>query len=289
MIIYIIISAVAALGLWLILSEVAYNRTSRLRRTLRQFDNTENKEGLSDKLIYPLAGWLQEYIKLSELKKERLERELRAAQLNISPELYVARNIVGTALVVVLCLVLGILVWRVLAVAGILVGFFVYRFLSSSATKAAKKIRAEIDEEMPSFASYVCAYVRESHDVLDLLERWRIRSGSAFAAELSICLADARTDGVEGALIRLDARSHSHMLSQIVRGLIAVDRGEYKIEHFERLEAEFDGVERERLRKLAKDGPSKVRPYSLLLFGAFMVVLLVVVITFFISNTQTLF
>ena len=103
-----------------------------------------------------------------------------------------------------------------------------------------------------------------------MLESYQKNAGKAFKNELSITIADMRTGNFEGALTRLEARVSSAMLSDIVRGLIGVLRGDDGVTFFRMLSHDMKQLELQRLKKLAMERPPKIRKYSFLLLGCML-------------------
>ena len=74
----------------------------------------------------------------------------------------------------------------------------------------------------------------------------------------------------ETALTRLESRIGSTMLSDVVRGLISVKRGDNGVVYFELLSHDFKLLELQRLKLIAMKQPGKVRKYSFFMLGCFL-------------------
>ena len=68
--------------------------------------------------------------------------------------------------------------------------------------------------------------LKNSRDVLSIVENYKKNAGEEFSNELEILAADMRSSSYEAALTRFEARINSPMLSDVVRGLIGVLRGD---------------------------------------------------------------
>lgn len=86
-----------------------------------------------------------------------------------------------------------------------------------------------------------------------------------------------RSGSYETALTRFESRLNSPMLSDIVRGLISVLRGDDAVIYFAMLSHDMKQMELQKLKQQAMKIPAKIRKYSaLMLFcfvGLYMVVL----------------
>ena len=79
-----------------------------------------------------------------------------------------------------------------------------------------------------------------------------------------------RTGNFEGALTRFEARISSAQLSDVVRGLIGVLRGDDGVAFFRMLSHDMKQLELQRLKKLALERPPKIRKYSFMLLACML-------------------
>ena len=89
-----------------------------------------------------------------------------------------------------------------------------------------KEKREQIEEELYRFVSTITQELKNSRDVLSMLEHYKENAGAAFRKELDIVCADMRSSSYEAALTRFEARLNSPQLSDVVRGLIGVLRAD---------------------------------------------------------------
>ncbi|MFI3228227.1 MAG: secretion protein F, partial [Clostridia bacterium] len=93
----------------------------------------------------------------------------------------------------------------------------------------------------------------------------------------------------ETALTRFEARLNSPMLSDIVRGLISVLRGDNAVMYFEMLAHDMKQLELQKLKLQAMKIPAKIRKYSFLMLMCFMITYMVIIIFEIIRSVGTLF
>ena len=79
------------------------------------------------------------------------------------------------------------------------------------------------------------------------------------------------------ALMRLEARINSPQLSDVVRGLIAVVRGDDGVLYFQMLAHDFKQMELRRLKAQAQKIPPKIRVFSLIMLMCFLATYLIVI------------
>ncbi len=94
-------------------------------------------------------------------------------------------------------------------------------------------------------------------------ERFRMNAGESLSGELDILIADMRSSNYEAALTRFESRINSPMLSDVVRGLIGVLRGDDSAVYFQMLSHDFKQIELQRLKAEAQRKiPPKIRVFS---------------------------
>lgn len=97
---------------------------------------------------------------------------------------------------------------------------------------------------------------------------------NAMKRELEITIADMASGNEENALTRMESRIGSTMLSDVVRGLISVKRGDNGIMYFQMLSMTFKQLELQKLKLEAMKQPGKMRKYSFMLLGCFLLMYL---------------
>ena len=95
--------------------------------------------------------------------------------------------------------------------------------------------------------------------------------------EIDITLADMKSGNVEVALTRLETRVGSTMMSDVTRGLIALNRGDDNHIYWGQLVLKFADYQRQLLRQQADAVPRKVKRLSMALMFCFMLIYVVVI------------
>ena len=111
-------------------------------------------------------------------------------------------------------------------------------------------------------------------DVTTWLKSYQRNAGHAMKRELEITIADMASGNEENALTRMESRIGSTMLSDVVRGLISVKRGDNGIMYFQMLSMTFKQLELQKLKLEAMKQPGKMRKYSFMLLGCFLLMYL---------------
>lgn len=227
-------------------------------------------------LLFRLSAWLAEHLKLSDYYKRKTAATLRSAGITLTPEAFLSQAIVkaslifgaGMALLPFLPLLSPLLIFLAIA-------FFFKDY--RSADEAVRKKREQIEYELPRFVATVSQELKASRDVLRILETYAGHAGESLQHELQMTIADMKSGSLETALLRLETRIGSTMLSDMVRGLLAVLRGDQGVVYFEMLAHDFKLAEIQRLKRIAMKRPGKIRKYSFLMLACFMLTYMVII------------
>ena len=223
-----------------------------------------------------IAARLSKYIPMDSYKRHRLEATLSAAGIKITPECYTAYALVkaiGVSLFIFPCLLL----LPLLSIVVILLAILTYFKSIQKAEQTLKCKRDEIEADLPRFVSTIEQELKSGRDVLSMLENYRKNTETTFANELAITCADMRSGGYEAALTRLEARINSPALSDVVRGLISVIRGDNGQMYFQMLSHDFKQNELRNLKSQAQKIPPKIRIFSFVLLVCFLMTYLVII------------
>ena len=243
--------------------DIPTKKTSQMMMLSRKQQGTKN-EKLLDVYVTKIAGWIAPYLRLDRLKRNKVQRALDIAGLQLTPEVYTARAWV-TAGAVGLCAIP--MAFLIPLLVPILIGLAVALWFSTyyAAFDFVKKRRKLIEGEIPRFALTVGQSLENDRDVLKILTSYRRVAGKDFGAELDQTIADMKTGNYENALIRFETRIGSPMLSDVIRGLIGVLRGDDQRMYFKMITFDMRQIEQNNLKKEAAKRPKKIQRYSMMM------------------------
>ena len=239
-------------------------------------------------VIMDLSIKLSRFIPMDRYKKNRLSATLKAAGISMTPECYQAHAILK-ALTVGLLIIPCLLIFPLMAIAVALLSVLVYFKEYQKADNQMQERRGEIETELLRFVSTMEQELKTSRDVLSILESFKKTTTPALADELGITCADMRSGGYEVALMRLEARVNSPQLSDVVRGLISVIRGDDGVMYFQMLAHDFKQMELRKLKALAQKIPGKIRIFSLIMLMCFLATFLIVIAVQVIQSLGVMF
>nr|WP_296464701.1 hypothetical protein [uncultured Acetatifactor sp.] len=283
----IVFLGIAAYNLSCAFADIPTGRTSKMMMLARK-QQSAKKEKLLDVYITKIAVLLAPFLRLDKLKRNRLQTALSIAGLELSPEVYTARAWV-TAVAVGICAVPMAFLMPLLS--PVLVGLAVALWFSTyyAAFDFVRKRRKLIEAEIPRFALSIGQNLENDRDVLKMLTSYRRVAGRDFAAELDQTIADMKTGNYENALLRFETRIGSPMLSDVVRGLIGVLRGDDQRMYFKMICFDMRQIEQNNLKKEAAKRPRKIQRYSMMMLICIMIIYLVVLCTEVINSLGVFF
>ena len=221
-------------------------------------------------ILLGIAAKLGKIIPMDKYKKSRLESTLKSAGIKMTPETFTALAFVKAFCIALLAIPCSFIFPLVIPFVIILAVAVYFREIGKADEKMREK-RDAIEQELPRFVATVEQELKTSRDVLSIMENFKKHAGVHFAYELDVCCADMRSSSYEAALTRLEARIGSAQLSDVVRGLVSVIRGDDSAVYFKMLAHDFKLIELQRLKAKAAKIPPKIRIFS---FGMLMLFLL---------------
>ncbi len=265
-----------AAGLFFLLAGVLKLPTLSTSKAMLGAGSSKRASGTVEAWLMSGAVKVSKYIRLDEYKHSRMINVLKAAGYSVTPEVYEAYAITKAGAIlsgIIPCLILLPLLTPIVVLLAVLLFFKEIR----KADEQLKVKRDQIEGELPRFVATIEQTLKASRDVLAMLETYKKNASSAFAQELDILTADMRSSSYEAALTRFEARFNSHMLSDVVRGLIGVLRGDNSAVYFQMLAHDFKALELQRLKGQAQKVPPKIRVYSFVMLMCFLLTYLVII------------
>ena len=254
--------------------DVPTAKTSRVMMLAKKQTGTGD-EKLADVYITKIAEKLSPVLKLDPIKRNKLAAALHIAGMNLTPESYTMKAFL-TAL---LTLLAGLFLLLLMPMAGFAVmGLSVLMWFSTyyQVFDIVKKRKKLIEAELPRFAVSIQQALSTDRDVLKLLISYRRIAGPHLGQELDTTIADMKTGNYENALLHLQNRVGSTMLSDIVRGLIGTLRGDDQQMYFKMLVFDMRQIEQNNLKKEAAKRPKQMQKYSMMMLFCILLIYVVV-------------
>lgn len=273
----ILISIVSAIGLAFILSDVLKVPSYAVSKATHNLGKRQNeKTNPLDLWLGEFARWLSGRMKLNEYKRLQLDADLKTADINMTPETYVANCIVKAVFIGAFAIPFIFFAPMISAVI-VFIAVLMYYNESKKVGNIIKEKRRRIELELPRLVSTIEKTLYHSRDVVGILDGYKDGAGDELKRELEITVADMRSGNYEVALTRLESRVGSSMMSDITRGLIGVIRGDETTVYWGTLNLKFSDYQRQNLKIEANKAPKRVRKLSMILLICFMLIYVVVI------------
>lgn len=276
-------------GLFFVLADILKLPTTGAAKAMLSAGKSEKKAAKTVE-VWLMAGAvrLAKIMRMDEYKRSRMTNILKASGINMTPEVYTAYALVKSVAVllgVIPCLLLFPLLSPVVMVLAVLV----YFKENQKADEKLREKREHIEGELPRFVATIEQTLKSSRDVLAMVENYKRNAGPDFARELDIVTADMRSSSYEAALTRFEARLNSPQLSDVVRGLIGVLRGDDSAVYFQMLAHDFKALELQRLKGKAQKIPPKIRVFSFVMLLCFLFTYLAVIAVVILNSLGGMF
>lgn len=232
-------------------------------------------EKLFDVYLTKVAEKLSPLLRLDPIRKGKLSLALSIAGIPLTPEAYTMKAFL-TALLTALA---GLFLLLFIPMVGFIVmGLSILMWFSTyqQAFDIVKKRKKLIEAELPRFAVSIQQGLSTDRDVLKLLISYRRIAGPHLGQELDTTIADMKTGNYENALLHLQNRVGSTMLSDIVRGLIGTLRGDDQQMYFKMLVFDMRQIEQNNLKKEAAKRPKQMQKYSMMMLFCILLIYVVV-------------
>ncbi|WRS29012.1 hypothetical protein U6B65_14735 (plasmid) [Oscillospiraceae bacterium MB08-C2-2] len=228
---------------------------------------------------------IMRFIRLGKYGRIKLANTLQSAHISDTPEEFLAKALAPAILFGAMTAPVALLVHPFIAVVFVALSVSMFLKERSKPTKAVKKKREEISMELPHFAGTISEELKRGRDVLAMLLGYNKVCGEQLRLELDVTLADMRTGNQREALGRLATRVGSLGLSQICRGLQSVLDGNDQRVYFQIISQTLENEQDQQTERYIQSLYNKIKPYSFLLLGC-MVVILLTAVGIYIYNTS---
>ena len=283
------IGILVGIGLYLIAADLLKIPFIKTSKAIVNLSKRQKKKITSLELwLQNLSSWMAGKIHINKYKKLQLQSDLKTAGISLSPEQYTANALLKAGICGIFA-VPAFVVFPLLSPVLILIAIGLYFKESKGIQDKIRRKRTAIEYELPRLVFTIDKTLTHNRDILSILDSYRKNAGPELKDELNITVADMRSGNYESALTRLEARVGSSMLSDVVRGLISVLRGDNTAMYWASLSVKFADVQRQILKQQAIKVPSKIKRLSMVLLFCFILVYMVVIVVQIMLSLNAMF
>lgn len=278
-----------ALGLFHVAADLLKLPTHATQKAMLEAGRQDRKTVKNlEAVLKDLAVRLSRFVRINEYRRQRLYNTLNAAGMGMTPEVYQAHAILKAGLFL---LAAGPALYILPIISPFLIFAAILSYFKEigRADKLLEEKREHVERDLPRFVTTVEQEIKSNRDVLSILENFKRHAGNAFAMEMDVLTADMRSSSYEAALTRFEARINSPLLSDVVRGLIGVLRGDDGAMYFQMLAHDMKQLELQRLKAEAMKIPPKIRKFSFLMLMCFLLTYLCIIVYEIAANLGGMF
>lgn len=258
------IGAVCGYGIYNILCYFLKIPDSTYVKPFRRFKTETKSENIFKEFKVKIYYQVIKFVKIDELKRNKLEKNLFLANIEKKPEEYVAEGLANLIYYIIIGLA-TVLIHPIMPLLVTAYGFYLYNAHKKYPYNQISTNKILIESELYRFTTTVEQELMIDTDVVRIIEAFKNRTNDVFKKHLERCLTEMRTSDEITALKKLETRINSSMLSDVCRGLIALSRGENNREYFSRLSTSFKSLYINQKRKEASLLPDKIKKYEILI------------------------
>ncbi len=272
----ILIAGLLGTGLYFVITEYVRLPSIEARKVITSSKMTKDQSFIS-MLLKPIRSLIEKYYPWNDYKIEKLDLTLKTVGIQKTAKQYCSESMSQSLLIGVFAIPL-FFISPIVSVIGIGLAIYNYFRDMKKPEKQLKGKREKIEAELPKFASTISNSLRTTKDVVRILTSYRKVCGDELREELDITLADMKSGNSENALRNFEGRIGSPKLSELVRGLLSVLRGEDQEGYFQIKNAELrkEYIEQQKRKILLR--PSKIRTAIALTAVAAFILLIYVLI-----------
>lgn len=235
-----------------------------------------------------LASFISKHIPVNEFKRQELEADLKTAQMEITPEMFMANAIVKSLLIGVFAIPVYFFM-PIMSPLILVLAFILYRMNIKGVSNRIKAKRTKIEDDLPRLVSTIEKKLKYQRSIVDILKDFTKCACPELKNELEITIADMRSGNEEAAILRLENRVGSSMMSDVCRGFITLIHGDAAVSYWNSLAMKFADIKRRRLRIEAEKIPKKVKRLSMCLLCCFMLIYIVVIVEQIMTSVGMMF
>lgn len=271
----VLLGGLVGVGVYLILADVFGIATMKTSRAMRNMAKQSSEISSIEIWMMGISDNLSKYLRVNEFRRMKMERDLKSASDNRTPEKFIADAIVKSVPIFLLAIP-ALFIMPVFMVLVVILGVAILIKELTSIQEKIKERREQIEYELPHFISTIEKTLKYNRDVLSIMENYRENASDVMKEELDITIADMKTGNYESALTRFESRMGSSMVSDTVRGLISVIRGDDTDFYWAALSVKFSDIQRQNLKNKAVKIPGKINKLSMVLLFCFILIYFVV-------------
>lgn len=254
-------------------------------KTSRAFKQDSEKSGLLTDLVDKLTQKLAPKIKLTIVKKNKLEKMLAVASSTKSPEELTAKAYVKALLPLGLIFIFAF-VEPIFCLLPVILSLYLYRREFNLINEAGEKRQRNIETETLKFVMYMANALKTEKNIMTCIESYKMNFNTPLTEELTVTVAEMKIGNYEKALKNMEMRNNSSSISRLTRGLLSAMKGDEMTLYFENLGYELSNEWEQSLKRQALLKKPQITRLSFIMFAVAIVTVFAILITALTSSNM---
>ena len=259
--IYFMIFLSLAGGLFMITDEILGLPPTATAKWIRFASKSEQSiaDTLLNMLVMPVVKLTAPFFIIAPFKEKRMDKQLKRAEIPLSPKEYMARSCVmaaGIFVVTYLMLAFTMRNMRFISVIFAVVVFFHFHGEIKDKLKAKDKL---IEAELPKFIRAIVQGLKTEKDIIKLLETYQTISGAGLKYDIEVLIMDLKSGNFEEGMTEFDKRLGNSYVSRLSKALIAVNRGDDQSSMLNYLLSDMGLLAKEMMQRELNKRPGRVK------------------------------
>ena len=294
MLFYILMSGVLAGLLYYVLSAVLHVPSNKAVNAIMFYDkslNTANGD-LFDKIGLSVYLFMQRHgipYQINEYKRKKINKALILMESKYNPEEYMIVLITKVVAIALSGLLFGTIMHPFIGLLLVILSIYAYFASQKELIESVEHNTEQIERELPMFVATIAQELTATRNVRDILERYATMAGKALRTELEYTISDMIQGDELLALQRMDFRIDSPNMHDVCFYLQSVIRGNDNASDFRRIADKLKDMQELQMRHEAEQIPKKLRMNYWGIAGAFMILILYVLVVMFNSSLNAFF
>lgn len=251
---------------------------------------------LSDMLIMPIVKLIRIIVYIPSYKEKELEYRLKKVGIEDDPKTFEAKCITKSLLAFLFGIVFYIIGIKISMIGALGLAPILYIREKDYVNKKMNNKSRQISWELPYFARYFISNINSGKDVIKILKiYYEKRSESALRYDLELTLSEMTTSDVlsdESARIRalenMDIRISMPEMSDLIRGIIGVEKGIDQAAYFSIVEKNMKELAMANLDRRLKKYPKRVNTVSMIVAVSSLIIIFIPFVMFLL-NSKSMF
>lgn len=232
-------------------------------------DKNYNIKNIFNNINKKVSEFIYLHIKINNYQEDNLNKMLSISNDNRTPKQFVS-DIIATSVLIAVVAIMFLPIYSTLSICLFALSFCYSWNEFSNLKNKYVAYKQQIELELPKLCSVIASRLKSTTVVENILKGFMPISNEEMKNELAKTLKDISMSSTEEALKRFEGRISSNKLSEVIRGLIAVSRGDNQEVYFKTKQYEFNNDYKVIKRRDIQMRSFKLAPAFFILFVLFI-------------------